>query len=50
MVVGFQGKKDFDIADWIKVISIKEIESASFYDPDAYTAWFSKAPAAQGES
>lgn len=35
---------DFDpseISDWIKVISIKEIESASFYDPDAYKAWFS---------
>lgn len=35
---------DFDpdgISDWIKVIAIKEIESASFYDPDAYKAWFS---------
>lgn len=30
----------FDPSDWIKVISLKEIESASFYDPDAYEAWF----------
>ncbi len=46
VVEGFQGRKDFDVEDWIKVISIKEVESASFYDPDAYTAWFSKTPAA----
>lgn len=32
----------FDPNDWIKVISIKEIESASFYDPEAYEAWFGK--------
>ncbi|WP_372016637.1 hypothetical protein [Pseudoxanthomonas sp. 10H] len=34
---------DYDIAevnDWIKVIPVREIESASFYDPDAYRAWF----------
>jgi hypothetical protein len=29
-----------DINDWIKVIPVREIESASFYDPDAYKAWF----------
>jgi len=40
----FQGRKDFDVEDWIKVISIKEVESASFYDPDAYAIWFSKSP------
>lgn len=27
--------------DWIKVIPLREIESASFYDADAYRAWFS---------
>ncbi|MGH8040261.1 MAG: hypothetical protein ACRES5_31985 [Pseudomonas sp.] len=43
VVARFQGAKDFDIEDWIKVISIKEVESASFYDPDAYATWFSKA-------
>lgn len=42
VVAGFQGRKDFDIEDWIKVISIKEVESASFYDPEAYAMWFSK--------
>lgn len=45
-VAGFQGMKDFDIEDWIKVISIKEVESASFYDPSAYAMWFSKVPSA----
>ncbi|MDQ1187564.1 hypothetical protein [Stenotrophomonas sp. SORGH_AS_0282] len=42
VVAGFQGRKDFDIQDWIKVISIKEVESASFYDPEAYAKWFAK--------
>lgn len=32
---------NFDAKDWIKVIPLKEIESASFYDPIAYGAWFS---------
>lgn len=32
--------ENFDPNDWIKVIPIKEIESASFYDPDAYKEWF----------
>jgi len=50
VVEGFHGKKDFDVEDWIKVISIKEIESASFYDPDAYTKWFSRAPSDPSES
>lgn len=30
----------FNPSDWMKVISIKEIESASFYDADAYHVWF----------
>lgn len=42
VVTKFQGKREIDVSDWIKVIAIKEIESASFYDPDAYAAWFSK--------
>jgi len=41
-VVGaFLFNRELDVADWIKVISVKEIESASFYDPDAYAIWFS---------
>jgi hypothetical protein len=30
----------FDPHDWIKVIPLKEVESASFYDPEAYEVWF----------
>ena len=30
-----------DIQDWVKVIPVKEIESASFYDAKAYALWFS---------
>src|SRR5690606_29087418 len=30
----------FEPTDWVKVIPVREIESASFYDPDAYDAWF----------
>ena len=44
VVSRFQGAKDLDVEDWIKVISIKEVESASFYDPDAYAMWFSRVP------
>lgn len=40
VVSAFLFNRDIDVADWIKVISVKEIESASFYDPEAYTAWF----------
>lgn len=32
--------------DWIKAIPVKEIESASFYDPPAYHAWFTAPPTA----
>lgn len=32
---------DIRAEDWIKTIPIREIESASFYDPDANQAWFS---------
>lgn len=31
---------NFDANDWIKIIPVGEIESASFYDPDAYEKWF----------
>ncbi|HBZ47288.1 MAG TPA: hypothetical protein DEO93_08545 [Stenotrophomonas sp.] len=44
VVVAFRGKRKFHAPDWIKVVSVKEIESASFYDPDAYVDWFTKAP------
>lgn len=30
----------FEPTDWVKVIPVREIESASFYDPDAYESWF----------
>ncbi|MFZ7096099.1 hypothetical protein ACOPJQ_05485 [Luteimonas dalianensis] len=30
----------FDPLDWVKVIPIKEVESASLYDPEAYDTWF----------
>src|SRR5690606_27060386 len=29
-----------DVSDWIKVIPVREIESATFYDPDSYDSWF----------
>lgn len=48
VVQGFQGGRDFEVEDWVKVINIKEVESASFYDPDAYLAWFSKPHQALG--
>lgn len=32
--------RELDVEDWVKVIPLKEIESASFYDADAYRAWF----------
>ncbi len=35
------GGREFDVADWVKVIPLKDVESASFYDADAYKAWFS---------
>jgi hypothetical protein len=39
------GGREIDIDDWIKVILIKEIESLSFYDSEAYQDWFaSKRP------
>ncbi len=31
---------DFDINDWVKVITIKEIESATFFDQKLYDSWF----------
>jgi len=37
----FQGRS-FKAEDWIKVIPLKEVESASFYDPDSYTSWFAE--------
>lgn len=40
LIRGFSGGRDIDINDWIKVVLIKEIESLSFYDPDAYKDWF----------
>lgn len=39
-VVAQFGDLEVNVEDWIKVIPLKEIESASFYDPDAYKAWF----------
>jgi hypothetical protein len=33
-----------DIHDWIKVIPLAEVETASFHDEVAYRQWFSKAP------
>jgi len=35
------GGREFDVDDWVKVIPLKDVESASFYDVDAYSAWFS---------
>lgn len=35
---------DFEIEDWVKIIPIAEIESATFYDPDAYEMWFNNKP------
>lgn len=37
--------RDFSIEDWIKVIPVKEIETATFYDPAAYSTWFTAKPA-----
>lgn len=34
------GGRKVVIEDWIKVIVLKEVESISFYDPDAYKVWF----------
>lgn len=36
----FGGRDDLSLEDWIKVFPISEIESASFYDADAYREWF----------
>lgn len=40
-VISQHGDLAFDPRDWVKCIGIKEIESVSFYDPEAYDAWFS---------
>jgi hypothetical protein len=51
-VIEQHGDLRFDLRDWVKCIGIKEIESASFYDPSAYDAWFkaaSQAPASMQE-
>lgn len=37
---GVKEPPNFDPADWIKVFPVAEIESASFYDADAYEVWF----------
>lgn len=37
-----------DVNEWNKVIPIKEIETASFYDPDSYKEWFT--PENEGSS
>lgn len=43
--------REIDINDWIKVILIKEIESLSFYDSEAYKDWFaSKRPILDAET
>lgn len=40
-IIGSFGEPvDFEPHDWVKVIPVREIESASFYDPDAYVSWF----------
>lgn len=36
------GVQQIDVSDWVKVIPIQEIESASFYDPDSYKNWFAE--------
>lgn len=38
------GGRDFAVQDWVKVIPLKDVESASFYDADAYKVWFSDRP------
>lgn len=40
VIAQFGEPAGFSPADWMKVIAIKEIESASFYDADAYHVWF----------
>lgn len=44
-VIGLHGDLTFDPNDWIKCIGIKEIETASLYDPKAYDVWFNSTPA-----
>ena len=44
------GGTAFDILDWVKVIPLKDVESASFYDADAYAAWFAERPAGDGNA
>lgn len=33
--------QNFDVRDWIKVVPCSEVESASFFDDDAFKSWFS---------
>jgi len=42
-IEGMLNGRDFDVQDWVKVIPLKEVESASFHDAGAYSAWFAAA-------
>jgi hypothetical protein len=46
VIEGIGAPPNFDPGDWIKIFPIREIESASFYDTDAYERWFLTAPEA----
>lgn len=39
-IVGAFGQTSSDIKDWIKVLPVREIESASFFDSATYEEWF----------
>jgi len=42
-LIGEIAPPNFDVHDWIKVIPCGEVESASFFDDDAFKSWFSDA-------
>lgn len=50
VISNFGEPPKFDPLDWVKVIPIKEIESASLYDPEAYDAWFAGRQDNSGEA
>lgn len=40
-LIGEIAPPNFNVRDWIKVIPCSEVESASFFDDDAFKSWFS---------
>lgn len=50
LIAQFNGPAEINLEDWVKVFPIAEIESASFYDAEAYMSWFDRKEAPREEN